>query len=83
MDTAPQYTFELQQECIFVICALHNFILILPNGKEDSFILEADQDSTLYSLQDDIEDRGLLPSLTSNSGWLGGWRLDQTQAVPY
>lgn len=83
LDTAPQYTFDLQRKLILVLCALHNFIRILANGKEDAFYRKEDQDATLYPTQDDMEERGLVPSLPYDSRWIGGRRLDHTQAAQY
>ena len=35
LDTPPKYSFDLQRKLILVLCALHTFIWILANGKEE------------------------------------------------
>jgi len=78
LDTPPQYSFDLPQKLILVLCALHNFIRILANGKEDDFYIEADQDSTQDT---DIPQGRPEPGLVSPlDGQVGGHPIELNQS---
>ena len=83
LDTAPQYSFDIQGKLILVLCALHNFIRILANGREDTFYVEADEDLPCSPPHDDIAEGEEPQGSEKEPIWEGRGSLFSSQPAQY